>query len=123
MSNEQRYNLNMDIKYNYLEVIDVPDIVKNCTDKWFNQTLCRVNNSLLRLGILEGEFHWHKHENEDEAFFVLNGNLEIETEDGSYFLKEFQGICIPKGTMHKPKAEERVVVLMIEDDTVKPIGD
>ena len=117
------YNLNMDIKYGYLEVIDVPDIINNCTDKWFNQTLCQVNSSVLRLGIFEGEFHLHKHDKEDEVFFVLNGSLIIETENGTFDLAEQQGICIPKGVMHRPIAKKKTIVLMIEENTVKAIGD
>ncbi len=71
MSDKTVYKLNMDIKYDYLEKIKVPEIVKNCKDKWFNQTLCKVNSSVLRLGIFEGEFHMHRHDNDDEVFFVL----------------------------------------------------
>lgn len=120
---EVKYNLNMDVKYGYLKVIDVPDVVKNCTEKWFNQTLCKVNNSVLRLGIFEGEFHLHKHDQEDEVFFVLNGSLKIETEEGVFELGEQQGICIPKGVLHRPIAKEKTIVLMIEESTIKPIGD
>ena len=81
MSNETNYNINLDIKYKSLEVIDVPSIVEACTDKWFNQTLTKVNDSVVRLGIIEGEFHWHKHDEDDEFFFVLEGKLIIELED------------------------------------------
>lgn len=118
-----KYTMNMDIKYDYLQVIDVPDVVNKCTEIWFNQTLCKVNSSLLRLGIFEGEFHWHKHDKEDEVFFVLNGSLMIETEKGTFELEEQQGICIPKGVMHRPIAKQKAIVLMIEEDTVKPVGD
>lgn len=117
------YTMNMDIKYDYLQVINVPDIVNKCTEKWFNQTLCKVNSSVLRLGIFEGEFHWHKHDKEDEVFFVINGSLIIETEKGTFKLEKQQGICIPKGEMHRPIAKQKTIVLMIEEDTVRPIGD
>ena len=123
MNEQEKYKINADIKYDYLQIIDIPDIVNNCTDKWFNQTLCKVNDSLLRLGILEGEFHWHKHDQEDEVFFVLEGSLIIETEKGIFKLYNKQGICIPKGLMHRPISKERTVVLMIENSTVKPTGD
>lgn len=72
MTDKTKYVLNMNVKYDYLQKIDVPDIVSKCKDKWFNQTLCKVNGSVLRLGIFEGEFHWHKHENDDEVFFILS---------------------------------------------------
>ena len=123
MNEQKKYNINTDIKYDYLQIIDLPDIVNNCKDKWFNQTLCKVNDSLLRLGILEGEFHWHKHEKEDELFFVLEGSLSIETEKDIFELEEKQGVCIPKGLMHRPVTCGKVIVLMIENNTIKPTGD
>ncbi len=123
MAGETDYVLNMDVKYDYLQKIDVPDLVEKCRDKWFNQTLCKVNGSVLRLGIFEGEFHWHKHENDDEVFFVLEGSLLIETERGNFALKEREGVCIPKGTMHRPVAKEKAIVLMLENQGIKPTGD
>ena len=123
MAEKSNYVLNMNIKYEYLQKIDVPDIVKNCKDRWFNQSLCKVNGSVLRLGIFEGEFHWHKHENDDEVFFVLNGSLVIETEKGNFMLNEQEGVCIPKGIMHRPIAKEKTIVLMIENQGIKPTGD
>lgn len=123
MTDKTKYVLNMNVKYDYLQKIDVPDIVSKCKDKWFNQTLCKVNGSVLRLGIFEGEFHWHKHENDDEVFFILSGKLIIETEKGNFNLKENEGVCVPKGIMHRPIAKEKVIVLMIENESIKPIGD
>lgn len=123
MSDFQNYKLHMDVKFDYLEKIDVPLIVNECTDKWFNQTLCKVNSSVLRLGIFEGEFHMHKHDSDDEVFFVLSGNLLIETERGNFSLKEQEGVCIPKGIMHRPIARKKAVVLMIENEGIKPTGD
>lgn len=92
MINESKYNLNMDIKYDYLEVIKVPEIIGNCKEKWFNQTLCKVNASVLRLGIFEGDFHMHKHDNDDEVFFVLDDVLIIESEKGNFTLAKNEGI-------------------------------
>lgn len=123
MENESKYILNMDIKYDYLEVIKVPEIVENCKEKWFNQTLCKVNGSVLRLGIFEGEFHMHKHDNDDEVFFVLDGELLIESEKGCFKLAKNEGICIPKGMMHRPIAHTKAIVLMIENEGIKPVGD
>jgi mannose-6-phosphate isomerase-like protein (cupin superfamily) len=117
------YKLHMDIKYDYLEKIQVPEIVKDCTDSWFNQTLCKVNASVLRLGIFEGEFHMHKHDNDDEVFFVLDGELVLETEKGIFELKKYEGVCVPKGVMHRPIAKNKTVVLMVENEGIKPVGD
>ena len=113
----------MDVKYDYLEKIKVSEAVKNCKDKWFNQTLCKVNSSLLRLGVFEGEFHMHKHNTDDEVFFVLQGSIILETENGTFELGENEGICVPKGVMHRPIAEKRAIVLMIENEGIEPTGD
>lgn len=123
MNESDKYHINIEPAFGYLELIDLPHILKKNKEKWFNQTLCRVNNSFFRLGVFEGEFHWHKHFNEDELFFVLEGNLTIETEKGTFVLNKYQGVCIPKGTLHRPIAKERTIVIMIELDTIKPKGD
>lgn len=121
--NTQDYNINLDVKYDHLERIDVPDIVKNTTEKWSNRTLTQVNDSVVRLAIVEGEFHWHKHDNEDEFFFVLEGKLIIELEDREIELNPGQGVTITKGVMHKPRASQRTVMLMVETNTIIPTGD
>lgn len=117
------YKMQMDVKYDYLEKIDVPEIVKNCTDKWFNQSLCNVNSSVFRFGIFEGEYHMHKHDNDDELFFVIEGSIVLETEKGSFELGQYEGVCVPKGIMHRPIAKSKAVVLMIENIGIDPIGN
>lgn len=119
----QAYKLQMDIKYDYLEKIQVPEIVDNCKDKWFNQSLCQVNSSVFRLGIFEGEFHMHKHETDDELFFVIDGSIVLETENGNFELNQYEGVCVPKGVMHRPIAEKKAIVLMIENMGIDPTGD
>lgn len=123
MSNETNYNINLDIKYKSLDVIDVPSIVEACTEKWFNQTLTKVNDSVVRLGIIEGEFHWHKHDSDDEFFFVLEGKLIIELEDRTIELNPGQGVTIPRGVNHKPKAAVKTIMLMMETSDIIPTGN
>lgn len=123
MSNETNYNINLDIKYKSLEVIDVPSIVEACTEKWFNQTLTIVNDSVVRLGIIEGEFHWHKHDSDDEFFFVHEGKLIIELEDRTIELNPGQGVTIPRGVKHKPKAPVKTIMLMMETSDIIPTGN
>lgn len=123
MNNETNYNINLDIKYKSLDVIDVPAIVEACTEKWFNQTLTKVNDSVVRLGIIEGEFHWHKHDSDDEFFFVLEGKLIIELEDRTIELNPGQGVTIPKGVKHKPKAPVKTIMLMMETSDIIPTGN
>ena len=122
MSKDFKYNQRMDIKFDHQRLIDVNEQVKECTDKWFNQTLTRVNESVVRLGIVEGEYHWHKHDLEDEFFFVLQGQLLIDLEDKTIELNPNQGVTISKGVMHRPRAPKKTVMLMVETDTIDPIG-
>jgi mannose-6-phosphate isomerase-like protein (cupin superfamily) len=106
-------------------VIDIATEVEASDHPWRNQTLTTVNDAVVRLGIIEGgDFHWHKHEEEDEFFLVLEGRLLIDVEDAETIeLSRHQGVTIPKGVMHRPRAPEPVVILMVETATVVPTGD
>jgi len=123
MKKKYNYNQQMNVKYNHLEVIDVPTIVEECKEKWFNQTLTKINGSVARLGIVEGDYHWHKHDNDDEFFFVLSGQLFIDLEDQTIELNPNQGTTITKGVMHRPRAPKKTVMLMVETDSIDPIGE
>lgn len=117
------YNIHMDVKYAPLELVEAGKLADTCPDKWWNQTLCKVNDSLVRLGVFEGEFHWHKHDREDEYFQVLEGRFFIDLEGRTVELGPRQGLLVPKGVMHRTRAPKRAVVLMIEQATVTPTGD
>lgn len=127
MDKKPTYNINLDIKFKHLEKIDVPAIVRACRKQWSNQTLTQVNDSVVRIGIVEGEFHWHKHDNDDEFFFVLEGQLLIDLKDHSKVrtieLNPNQGVTISKGIMHRPRAPKKTVMLMVETSSIKPTGD
>ena len=125
MSDEKYPYINhMKILHDPLQLIDVQNLVNECTDKWYNQTLCQVNDSVVRLGVLEGEYHWHKHDKEDEFFFTLDGELIIDIEgEDSIELKPNQGFVVPKGVVHKTRAPGKTVVLMIETAGIIPTGD
>jgi mannose-6-phosphate isomerase-like protein (cupin superfamily) len=118
------YSIHMDVKYPPLELVDAGKLADECPEKWWNQTLSRVNDSLVRLGVFEGEFHWHKHDREDEFFYVVEGKLLVDIEGRSTAeLGPRQGIVVPKGVMHRTRAPKRTVVLMVEAATVVPTGD
>jgi mannose-6-phosphate isomerase-like protein (cupin superfamily) len=123
MSSPQKYDINLDVKFDFLELIDVPALIAKCREEWFNQTLCRVNDCVVRLGVIHGEFHWHKHDEEDEFFFVLQGGLEIDLEGKTVRLGVHQGFTVPKGVVHRPRAQERSAILMVERGSIKPTGD
>jgi mannose-6-phosphate isomerase-like protein (cupin superfamily) len=117
------YVTKLDVKYPPLTVVDVPAMVAACTDSWFNQTLCKVNDSVARLGIFQGEYHWHKHDGDDEFFFVLDGHLLIDLEEETIDLGAWQGYVVPKGITHRTRAPEKVIVLMVETADIVPTGD
>jgi hypothetical protein len=123
MSEQFPYQINLDVKYGPLELVDVQKLVDACQDEWYNQTLCQVNDSVVRLGIMQGEFHWHKHDNDDEFFYVIEGRFVIDLEDRSVELTPKQGFTVPKGVMHRTRAPERSVILMIENAGIIPTGD
>ena len=123
MEKQFDYVTKLDIKFDHLEKIDVPKMVKECKDKWFNQTLTRVNDSVVRLGIVEGEYHWHKHVDDDEFFFVLHGQLLIDLEDRTIELNPNEGFTISKGVMHRTRAPKKTVMLMVETNAILPTGD
>ena len=117
------YATHLDIRYAPLERVDVPALVATCTDRWYNQTLCKVNESIVRLGVMQGEYHWHKHDNDDEFFFVLDGSFVIDLEDRSIELQPREGFVVPKGIVHRTRAPERAVILMVENAGIVPTGD
>ena len=123
MTTPTRYTIDSNVAFGFLSLIDVDKIRQSVTDDWFNQTLCQVNDCVVRLGVVQGEFHWHKHDNEDEFFFVVDGRLIIDLEDRSVELLPKQGFTIPKGVVHRTRAPVRTAMLMFEGGTVTPTGD
>lgn len=123
MTEQHGYSINLEAKFGFLELIDVPGLIAACREPWYNQTLCRVNDCVVRLGVMQGEFHWHKHDEEDEFFFVLQGRFLIDVEGETITLEPHQGYTIPRGTVHRTRAPERAAILMIERNSVKPTGD
>ena len=122
-SQQYPYATHLDIKFAPLSVVDVPALVAQCKDRWYNQTLCKVNDSVIRLGVVQGEYHWHKHDKDDEFFFVLDGHFIIDLEDRSIDLKAQEGFVVPKGVVHRTRAPERAIVLMAETAAIIPTGD
>jgi len=125
MSNpsEFPYTTNLNILFPPLSIVDIPSLVSQVEAEWFNQTLCKVNDSVIRLGLMKGEYHWHKHDDDDEFFFVLEGHFIIDLEDKSIDLRPQQGYVVPKGVVHRTRAPERSIILMVETAAIVPTGD
>ena len=122
-SHAYQYATYLNVQFPALSLVDVPALVDACTDRWYNQTLCKVNDSVVRLGVMQGEYHWHKHDNDDEFFFVLEGHFIIDLEGQSIDLRPQQGFVVPKGVTHRTRAPERAVILMVETAAIIPTGD
>jgi mannose-6-phosphate isomerase-like protein (cupin superfamily) len=117
------YDIRLDEKYGHLQLIDI-GAEAAANEPWFNQTLTSVNDSVVRLGVIDGDFHWHKHENEDEFFLVLEGKLIIDIEGAdSVELTPHQAYTVPRGVVHRTRAPERTAILMVEPAGVIPTGD
>jgi mannose-6-phosphate isomerase-like protein (cupin superfamily) len=114
---------NMNILFPPLSLIDIPNVVSQVEAEWFNQTLCKVNDSVIRLGVMQGEYHWHKHDEDDELFFVLEGCFIVDLEGQSIELQPQQGYVVPKGVVHRTRAPERAIILMVETAAIVPTGD
>ena len=117
------YATYLDVKFPALSLVDARSLVDACTDRWYNQTLCKVNDAVVRLGVMQGEYHWHKHDHDDEFFFVLEGRFIIDLEGRSIDLRPQQGFVVPKGVVHRTRAPERAVILMVETAAIVPTGD
>jgi mannose-6-phosphate isomerase-like protein (cupin superfamily) len=117
------YETRSNILFKPLEIIDEKKLTDACEYKWFNQTLCQVNSSVVRIGVVEGEYHWHKHEADDEFFYVVEGKFLIDLEGRTVELAPRQGFVVPKGVMHRTRALQRTVVLMFENAGIIPTGN
>jgi mannose-6-phosphate isomerase-like protein (cupin superfamily) len=120
---EFRYDTRLNILHKPLELIDEKALADAAPPPWYNQTLCKVNASVVRIGVVEGEYHWHKHDHDDEFFYVVEGNLLIDLEGKTVALAPRQGFVVPKGVLHRTRAEQRTVMLMFENAGIIPTGD
>jgi mannose-6-phosphate isomerase-like protein (cupin superfamily) len=117
------YETRLNVLCKPLEIVDEKALADACEFKWYNQTLCQVNESVVRLGVIEGEYHWHKHDGDDEFFYVVEGKLLVDLEDRTVELVPRQGFVVPKGVVHRTRAKERTVILMVENAGIVPTGN
>jgi len=117
------YETRLNILHGPLELIDVHAVPGANDYKWFNQTLCKVNDSVVRMAVIEGEYHWHKHDEDDEFFYVVEGRLLIDLKDRTIELNSGQGLVVPCTVLHRTRAPERTVILMVENAGIIPTGN
>ena len=124
------YATHLNVLFPALEKIELDPLVAAVRDQWYNQTLARVNDSVVRLGVMEGEYHWHRHDDDDEFFYVIEGRFLIDLEPESdgvtpgrvVELRPREGFVVPKGVIHRTRAPERSVILMVETAAIVPTG-
>ena len=117
------YVTRLNVQYKPLEVIDEKKVADECEHRWFNQSLCEVNDSVVRLGVVQGEYHWHKHDDDDEFFYVVEGHLFIDLESHTVELSPGQGMVVPRATVHRTRAPQRTIILMVENSGIIPTGN
>ncbi|MFL5614014.1 MAG: cupin domain-containing protein [Gemmatimonadaceae bacterium] len=125
------YATHLDVLFPSLEKIALDPLIAGVRDEWWNQTLVRVNDSIVRMGVMQGEYHWHHHDVDDEFFYVVEGRFLIDLEPGEdgvtpgrvIELRPREGFVVPKGVVHRTRAPERSVILMVETANVVPTGD
>jgi oxalate decarboxylase/phosphoglucose isomerase-like protein (cupin superfamily) len=121
------YETRLNILYGPLELIDVHAVPGANDYKWFNQTLCKVNDSVVRMAAIEGEYHWHKHDDDDEFFYVVDGELLIDIKEGledrTVSLQPGQGFVVPKTIVHRTRAPRHTTILMVENAGIIPTGN
>lgn len=122
-SEQYQYDTRLNVLHGPLELIDEKALADAAPHKWYNQTLCQVNASVLRLGVIEGEYHWHKHDHDDELFYVVEGKLLVDLEGKTVELLPRQGFVVPKGVLHRTRAPQRTVILMVENTGIIPTGN
>ena len=128
---EYPYATHLNVLFPALTKVELDPLVAAVRDQWYNQTLVKVNDSVVRVGVMQGEYHWHEHKDDDEFFFVLEGRFLIDLEpqaDGVtpgrvITLLPREGYMVPKGVRHRTRAPERSVILMVENAGIIPTGD
>lgn len=117
------YDTRLNILHQHLELIDEKALADAAPSRWYNQTLCQVNASVVRIGVIEGEYHWHKHDDDDEFCYVVEGKLLIDLEGQTVELAPRQGFVVSRGVLHRTRAPQRTVILMVENSGIIPTGD
>jgi mannose-6-phosphate isomerase-like protein (cupin superfamily) len=117
------YATHLNILFPHLEKFDLRTLAGAVKDQWYNQTLCQVNGPVVRVGVMQGEYHWHKHEHDDEFFFCLEGEFLIDLEGRTISLGPQQGVVVPRGAVHRTRAPQRCVIVMVENAGIVPTGD
>ncbi|MGB1243615.1 MAG: cupin domain-containing protein [Chitinophagales bacterium] len=100
-----------------MQKVNIQDKLALFSDHWNPRIVGELNGQHVKLAKLKGEFVWHKHDEEDEMFYILKGELQMQFRDRTEVLKEGEFLIVPRGVEHRPVAEEEVSIMLFE-----PVG-
>jgi mannose-6-phosphate isomerase-like protein (cupin superfamily) len=106
-----------------MEKVNLADKLSLFSDHYLPKIVGQVNDCLVKLVKFKGEFIWHHHDDEDELFYVVRGELTLKFTDQDVLLREGEFLIVPRGVEHKPVAEEEVHVMLIEPASVLNTGN
>ena len=106
-----------------MDKVNIADKLSRFSDHWNPRIVGELNGQQVKLAKLKGEFVWHAHDNEDEMFYVLKGELRMEFRDRTVVLGEHEFLIVPRGTEHRPVALEEVSLMLFEPNTTLNTGN
>jgi mannose-6-phosphate isomerase-like protein (cupin superfamily) len=106
-----------------IDKVNIEEKLALITEYWHPHIVGKLNGQLVKLAKLKGEFIWHKHEKEDELFWVINGSFEMHLRDNVININKGDFIVIPKDVEHKPVAKDEVHIMLFEPETTINTGD
>jgi mannose-6-phosphate isomerase-like protein (cupin superfamily) len=104
-------------------VVNLDRAAGSLEELWSPRVVARVNDQFLKVARVKGQLTWHKHDAEDELFYILKGRLKIEYEDGVVELGPGDAHVVPRGVLHNPVADEECLIALVETVTTKHTGD
>ncbi|MFQ5758793.1 MAG: cupin domain-containing protein [Candidatus Bathyarchaeia archaeon] len=105
-----------------IQKFNLNEISKQFTQPWSPRNIETINETVIRAAKFDGEYHWHKHDDEDELFLVFEGKIKIQIKEGDIILEQGEGVKIPRGVEHCPVSVEPSIVLMFEPLKLKSKG-
>ena len=108
---------------NKLKKLNLLDLIKNINDDWKNFVDSKINDHVVRLSILQRDFHWHYHSESDEMFYVIEGKLYVDLEEKTEEINPGEMITIPKNTKHRTRSNQRTIILCFESNKNDVKGD
>ena len=98
-------------------------LAQHLTELWSPRVVAELDDSFVKVAKIQGTLTWHSHDDEDELFYVLKGNMRIEMDAGTIDLAEGQFYVVPRGVRHKPVAKDECLIMLIERKSTRHTGN